>query len=161
RREIGRVPILRDLDKSLATVAALIRVGSKQEAPVAAVAPLPAAAGWRERARSAPGVLNESESKRLIADYGITLPREELVGFAVPRLDRARALTDIRRLAAARRLEGYRGSTGDIIALADAIVAVGRLACDLGDALESLDINPILVREQGIVALDALAVLRS
>jgi hypothetical protein len=78
----------------------------------------------------------------------------------VPRLDRARALAAIGRLAAAGRLGGHRGGKGDIVALADAMVGVGRLACDLGDALASLDINPLLVREEGVVALDALAVLR-
>src|SRR5213075_310743 len=72
----------------------------------------------------------------MVGAGGIWLELMRDVAFAVPRLDRARALAAIRRLAAAGRLEGHRGSTGDIIALADAMVAVGRLACDLGDALE-------------------------
>ena len=51
-------------------------------------------------------------------------------------------------------------SPGDIDALCDALVNLGRLARELGDVIEAVDINPLLVREQGVVALDALVVLR-
>jgi hypothetical protein len=44
-----------------------------------------------------------------------------------------------------------------------ALVALGRLAHDLGDKIESIDINPLvaLPARQGALALDALVVLRS
>ena len=58
-------------------------------------------------------------------------------------------------------LEGFRGrKPGDIDALCDALVNLGRLARDLGDVIEAVDINPLLVREHGVFALDGLVVLR-
>ena len=43
-----------------------------------------------------------------------------------------------------------------------ALIALGRLAHDLGDQLESIDINPLvaLPAGEGAIALDALVVLR-
>ena len=43
-----------------------------------------------------------------------------------------------------------------------ALIALGRLAHDLGDRLESIDINPFVALPggQGALALDALVVLR-
>ena len=42
------------------------------------------------------------------------------------------------------------------------MVSIGRLACELGDVIEAVDVNPVAVRVQGrgVVALDALVVLR-
>ena len=39
-------------------------------------------------------------------------------------------------------------------------MALGRLAHDLGDVLDSIDVNPFLLLPEGGVALDALVVLR-
>jgi hypothetical protein len=39
-------------------------------------------------------------------------------------------------------------------------MSLGRLAIDLDDVVESVDINPFLALPQGGVALDALVVLR-
>jgi hypothetical protein len=39
-------------------------------------------------------------------------------------------------------------------------VALSRLALDLADMIESIDINPVLVQQSGIWALDGLVVLR-
>jgi hypothetical protein len=62
---------------------------------------------------------------------------------------------------AGRLLTGFRGrSPGDLDALCHALVGLGRLARELGDAIESIDVNPLLVQAQGVVALDALVVLR-
>ena len=47
-----------------------------------------------------------------------------------------------------------------MVVLVQALVALGRLANDLGDVLESVDVNPFLLLAQGGVALDALVVLR-
>ena len=43
-----------------------------------------------------------------------------------------------------------------------ALIALGRLAHDLGDQVESIDINPLvaLPAGEGAIALDALVVLR-
>ena len=43
-------------------------------------------------------------------------------------------------------------------ALVDVIVKVGRLAQDLDGDVAELDINPLVVRPRGAVALDALVV---
>ena len=83
------------------------------------------------------------------------------VSFAPATLDHARAREMIAATRAGRLLQGFRGrKPGDIDALCEALVNLGRLARELGDVIESVDINPLLVREQGVVALDALVVLR-
>jgi acyl-CoA synthetase (NDP forming) len=83
------------------------------------------------------------------------------VSFAPATLDRDRAREMVRATRAGAMLDGFRGrKPGDIDALCDALVGLGRLARDLGDAIEAIDVNPLLVREQGVVALDALVVLR-
>ncbi len=51
-------------------------------------------------------------------------------------------------------LRGYRGQTPDRAALIAAAVAVGQVALD-NPQLESLDINPLFVLEQGVCAVDA------
>jgi acetate---CoA ligase (ADP-forming) len=64
--------------------------------------------------------------------------------------------------ALATLLGGVRGAPpADRAALGQALVALSALAETLGDRLESVDVNPLLVRPegQGVVALDALVVL--
>jgi acyl-CoA synthetase (NDP forming) len=83
------------------------------------------------------------------------------VSFAPATLDHARAREMVRATRAGAMLEGFRGrKPGDIDALCDALVNLGRLARDLGDVIEAVDINPLLVQEKGVVALDGLVVLR-
>jgi hypothetical protein len=60
-------------------------------------------------------------------------------------------------------LGGYRGAPArDAGAVIEALVALGRLAVDGADVIESIDINPFvaLPAGQGGLALDALIVLR-
>lgn len=73
---------------------------------------------------------------------------------------------DVRRmlgeLRGARLLEGVRGAPpADLDRLVDVIVRIGTLACRLGDRLESLEVNPLLVRGAEIEALDALVTWRA
>jgi acetyltransferase len=83
------------------------------------------------------------------------------VSFAPATLDREQARAMVRATRTGAMLDGFRGrKPGDIDALCDALVGLGRLARDLGDVVEAVDVNPLLVREQGVVALDALVVLR-
>jgi acyl-CoA synthetase (NDP forming) len=66
--------------------------------------------------------------------------------------------------ALATLLRGVRGAPpADRSALARALVNLSTLAERFGDRLETVDVNPLLVRAegQGAVALDALVVLRS
>ena len=69
----------------------------------------------------------------------------------------------IARTRAASLIDGYRGGGPlDRDAVVAALVALGTLATDLEDVLESVDINPFvaLPQGQGGLALDALVVLR-
>jgi acyl-CoA synthetase (NDP forming) len=95
---------------------------------------------------------------------GVLLELSRDVSFgAVPLPDwQARAMLE--RTSAGRLLQGYRGAAPcDRDAVLAALTGLGRLAHDLGDEIESIDINPLvaLPAGQGAVALDALIVLRS
>ena len=54
-------------------------------------------------------------------------------------------------------LQGFRGKpAGDIEALAKAIVALSRLALQNDPAIAEAEVNPLIVRTDGVVAVDAL-----
>jgi acetate---CoA ligase (ADP-forming) len=94
---------------------------------------------------------------------GIFIELIDDAGFAPPFLDRDRAAGLVAASRAGRLIDGYRGAAaGDRPALVAALVNLGRLACDLCDITESVDINPFLVcrHGEGAFALDALVVLR-
>ena len=94
---------------------------------------------------------------------GIWLELFQDVAFAPPGLGEGRARETIAATRAATLLGGYRGRPAlDIDAFVRAMVSVGQLAMDLGDIIESVDINPLLILAdgQGAVALDGLVVLR-
>ena len=62
-------------------------------------------------------------------------------------------------LAVRKLLNGVRGGPPlDVDAVVEAVARLSVLAADLGDLLGELDINPLLARETGAVALDALVV---
>jgi acyl-CoA synthetase (NDP forming) len=76
-------------------------------------------------------------------------------------VDRAGVLRALRSLRGARLFDGPRGTAkADLDAVADAITAVADLAGRLGDRLEALEINPLLVRGSQVEALDALITWR-
>jgi acetyltransferase len=92
---------------------------------------------------------------------GILVELIKDVSFGAPGLDRNEALAMVKATRAARLLDGFRGSRpGDVAALLDALVNLGRLAQELPDVIEAIDINPLVVCERGAFALDALVVLR-
>ncbi len=94
---------------------------------------------------------------------GVWLELFKDVAFAPPALDLPRACETIRQTRAHQLLRGYRGSPlRDVDALAQAMVALGDLSFELGDVIEAIDVNPLLVRAQGrgAIALDALVILR-
>jgi len=65
----------------------------------------------------------------------------------------------VRRLRLAPVLAGARGRpAADLDAVADAIAGLSRLACDLGDAITALDINPLICAPGGALATDVLVV---
>ena len=72
---------------------------------------------------------------------------------------RSAAVAALGRLRLAPILAGTRGQPpADMEAIADAITGLSRLACDLGDALDALDINPLICGPSGAIAADALLI---
>lgn len=85
------------------------------------------------------------------------------VSFRTAPLDKDDAVAMIDELRGRDLLFGARGRPpADVDALADLLVTVSGFAIAAGDTLDSLDINPVLVRAQGegVVALDGLLIGR-
>jgi acyl-CoA synthetase (NDP forming) len=83
------------------------------------------------------------------------------VTFRVPPFHRDEAQHMVDELQGAAVLRGVRGAKPvDEEALVDTIMKVQRLALDLADDVAELDVNPLVVRSRGVVALDALVVRR-
>jgi acyl-CoA synthetase (NDP forming) len=84
--------------------------------------------------------------------------------------DRAVALPPLSRAGAMRLLDGMRirallagwrgGAPADLTALADVIVAFSTMATELGDGIDALEANPVIASADGVVAVDALLVVR-
>jgi acetyltransferase len=111
------------------------------------------------------GIQNDAEMGSVImfGTGGIWLELVKDVAFAAPGIDHAGAERLIAKTRANTLLNGYRGEGPyDRTAVVDALVAVGRLAAEAGDALETLDINPFVALPvgQGAFALDALAIAK-
>jgi acyl-CoA synthetase (NDP forming) len=93
---------------------------------------------------------------------GTALELERDVAFGALPLDAAAAEEVIARLRIAQIIAGYRGKAGfDRSALVNALLSLSQLATDAGDQIESVDVNPFLLRRRGGLALDALVVTRS
>lgn len=81
------------------------------------------------------------------------------VTFRVPPFDADEAHRMLRELQGFPLLEGVRGAKpADLDALVDVIMKVQRLCLDLSDDVAELDVNPLVVKSRGAVALDALIV---
>ena len=83
------------------------------------------------------------------------------VTFRLAPLDETVAHEMLTEIQGARMLDGYRsGIVADKLALAQVLVRLSELATRFGDCIEELDINPLLVTADRVVALDGLVVLR-
>ena len=85
------------------------------------------------------------------------------VSFRAAPVSHDEALRMIDELGGRSLLDGVRGAKPcDVTALAHAIANIANLAASLGDEIDSLEINPLLVMPagEGVVALDALIVRR-
>lgn len=94
---------------------------------------------------------------------GVLSELDSDVAFAAPPVSPDKARDMLSRIRVWRLLMGYRGANPcDVEAVVRGLVALGRIAADLGDAIESVDINPFvaLVHGQGATALNALVVLK-
>jgi succinyl-CoA synthetase beta subunit len=79
----------------------------------------------------------------------------------LPPLDEAVALRLIDRLKIRPILDGVRGAVpSDVAALAHAVSRMSVIAEDLGDMVDAIDVNPVIVSPTGCVAVDALVVSR-
>lgn len=75
--------------------------------------------------------------------------------FGLPPLDRVLALDMIMRTRVYKLLRGYRRfPPADLDAVCDTLVRISQLVCDIPEVQE-LDINPLVVSNEGVVALDA------
>jgi acyl-CoA synthetase (NDP forming) len=82
--------------------------------------------------------------------------------FILPPVERSRAREIVEALRVGALLHGVRGApAADIEAVADAVVALSRLADDLGSVLDALDVNPLIAGPDGCLAVDALVVPRT
>ncbi|MFI6348413.1 acetate--CoA ligase family protein [Streptomyces sp. NPDC050560] len=95
----------------------------------------------------------------MVGAGGISVELFGDVAFAPAPCTRDQALAALRRTRAAALLGPWRGRPGcDLDAVADAVCAMADLAADLGDIVESAEVNPLLVRAgaPGALALDAV-----
>ena len=83
------------------------------------------------------------------------------VALRVLPVSRDDVLSALKSLRGARLFDGIRGEEpADLEAVTDAVLSVAKLAHGLGEQLESLEINPLLVRGSNVEALDALITWR-
>lgn len=80
---------------------------------------------------------------------------------ALAPVGKAEARRLLERLKGFKLLQGYRGEpAADLDAVCEAIARISEFAADHADAVEEIDVNPLLAQPDGAVALDALVVLR-
>lgn len=90
---------------------------------------------------------------------GITAELQSDVARRLLPLHEGEAEAMLRELRGFALLEGYRGQAGgDIGAAARAIEGIARVAVALGDDLEAVEVNPLIVNQAGATAVDALIV---
>jgi len=96
----------------------------------------------------------------LFGTGGVALELYRDVALAPPPLDERRALALIEATRAGLLIAGYRGRPAlDVKAAVAALMGLSRLMLDAGGRIQSVDVNPFLLRRRGGVALDALVVL--
>ena len=97
----------------------------------------------------------------LVAAGGVLVEVLHDRALGLPPLDDAAALRLIDRLKIRPILDGVRGAApSDVAALAHAVSRMSVLAGDLGDLIDAIDVNPVIVSPTGCVAVDALVVPR-
>lgn len=81
----------------------------------------------------------------------------------LPHISYQEAKAMIQEIRGSKLLDGFRGNPrGDVDALVDAILRISRLSQDLSGVISLIDINPLVVLEEGkgVMALDALFIPR-
>ena len=81
---------------------------------------------------------------------------------AIAPVSRGEALEMIGQVKGLTLIRGYRGlPRGDLAALAHAVAAFSKLALLPGQPVAEAEINPLIVRQDGVVAVDGLLVMRA
>ena len=93
----------------------------------------------------------------LLAGFGgVTAEIKKDVRLLPPELDAAGVAAELRRLKSAKLFDGFRGALPvDVDAAAKLIVSLGRIMM-AEPRLSEVDLNPVVLRPDGCVALDAL-----
>ena len=95
----------------------------------------------------------------LVAAGGVLVELLHDRALAMPPLDEAGARRLVDRLQMRRLLDGVRGAeASDVAALVHVVSRLSLLATDLGDLIDGLDVNPVIVSPSGCVAVDALVI---
>ncbi|MFQ5442328.1 MAG: acetate--CoA ligase family protein [Thermodesulfobacteriota bacterium] len=90
---------------------------------------------------------------------GVSVELMKDVSFALTPLDKKEALAMMREVKGFPLLTGYRGDPPrDIEAVAEVLVKLSEIV-EGTDGLKELEINPLIVYEKGVIAVDAKAVL--
>jgi acetyltransferase len=99
----------------------------------------------------------------MVGAGGVLIEMLNDVAFGAPPITREKARDMLAQTRIAALLRGVRGAPAlDAEAVIDALIAIGTMAEDLGDQIDTIDINPfaVLPAGQGGLALDGLVVLR-
>jgi hypothetical protein len=97
----------------------------------------------------------------LVAAGGVLVEVLHDRALGLPPLDDAAALRLIDRLKIRPILDGVRGAApSNVAALAHAVSRMSVIAEDLGELIDAIDVNPVIVSPTGCVAVDALVVSR-
>ena len=97
----------------------------------------------------------------LFGSGGVDIKLTRDFALAPPPLDERRAADLIAKTRAGVLVKGYRGKPPlDHAALVRALVGLSRLMNDTGDRIESIDVNPFLLKREGGVALDGLVIVK-
>jgi acyl-CoA synthetase (NDP forming) len=161
KSDIGGVKVgLRNAAEARAAFADVVRAGLEAGADVRGALVQPMRAGGIELLV---GIVSDPAWGQVLAiglgGIWVEILRDTAV--AVLPVGRDQVRQALQGLRGARLFDGPRGTEkADLDAVADTITAVAALAERLGDRLEALEINPLLVRGSQVEALDALLTWR-
>src|SRR5699024_6327152 len=92
---------------------------------------------------------------------GVFVEIFEDTAFRIAPITKQDAIDMIKETKGYQILRGTRGKTAvDIDAIADVLMRVSALVSDYQHAIQELDINPLMVYEQGVVAADAMIAVK-
>ena len=161
KSDIGGVKVgLRDAAEVRAAYADVVRAGREAGADVRGALVQPMRAGGIELLV---GIVTDPAWGQVLAVGlgGIFVEILRDTAVAVLPVGRGEIRQSLQGLRGARLFDGPRGTAkADLDAVADAIAALAALAGRLGDQLEALEINPLLVRGSHVEALDTLLTWR-